>query len=233
MKMLFGFLCALLCCCAAIADDAVRELSKHLGKTPALVVVVCGPDGGDLATIGGLVEKTPWTLFCRGPVSPGMDKIRDWAREKRLLGRRVYVADDDSPSLQLAGDLADAVWVATGVEEPPPEKEILRVLHPGGVCVASGKVSIKSAQGDVDEWRQLPHRLQQPQARNATTAEMSLAALMIGSSWVRVGSVYRRRRGPGPDITLVHGNQGPRHRFGAASWQQGPQVGWGWSDVGR
>ncbi|MHC4332139.1 MAG: hypothetical protein ACYSWW_28950, partial [Planctomycetota bacterium] len=159
MKTWFGLLSALLCCSAAIAGDAVIELSRHLGKTPALVVVVCGADDGDLPTISGLVEQTPWTVFAvrhpvdsRGATSPELDKIRDWARKKGFLGGRVFVVDDNGPSLWLAGDLADAVWVAPGVDDPPSEKEILRVLHPGGVCVASGKVLIKPAQPGVDEW---------------------------------------------------------------------------------
>ena len=146
MKTWFGLLSTFLCCHAAIADDAVLELSKHLGKTPALVVVVCGGDERDLPTIAGLVEQTPWTVFCRGTPSPGLDNIRGWAREKGFLGKRVCVVDDNDASLWLAGDMADAVWVAPGVDDPPSEKEILRVLHPGGVCVASGSVVVKPAQ---------------------------------------------------------------------------------------
>ncbi len=156
MKTWFGLLSTFLCC-AAIADDAVLDLSSHVGKTPALVVVVCAGDQADLQTVSGLVEKTPWTIFCRGTASPGLNKIRDWAREQGLLGGRVYVVDDDGASLWLAGDLADAVWVAPGVDDPPFEKEILRVLHPGGVCVASGKVLVKPAQPGVDEWRHPYH----------------------------------------------------------------------------
>ena len=157
MKTWLGLLGMLLLCFAAVADDAVVELSKHLGKTPALVVVVCGGDERDLPTIAGLVEQTPWTVFCRGPASRAMDKIRDWASEKGLLGGRVCVVDDSGASLWLAGDMADAVWVAPGVAPPPSEKEMLRVLHPGGVCVASGKVVVKPAQSGVDEWRHPYH----------------------------------------------------------------------------
>ncbi len=157
MKTWFALLSTLLFCCMAIADDAVLELSKHLGKTPALVVVVCGGDEGDLPTIDGLVKQTPWTIFCRGTTSPGSAKIRDWAREQGLLGERVYVVDDNDASLWLAADIADAVWVAPGVDNPPSEKEILRVLHPGGICVASGKVIVKPAQSGVDEWRHPYH----------------------------------------------------------------------------
>jgi len=157
MKTWFALLSTLLCCCTLIADAAVVELSKHLGQTPALVVVVCGEDDADVSTIAGLVEQTPWTVFCRGTVSPGMDKVRDWARQKGLLGERVYVVDDEGASLRLAGDMADAVWVAPGIENPPREKEILRVLHPGGVCVASGKILVKPAGPGVDEWRHPYH----------------------------------------------------------------------------
>lgn len=157
MKTWFGLLSTLVCCSAAVADDAVPELSKHLPNTPALVVVVCGPGEGALPTIAGLVEQTPWTVFCRGTASGGLDGIRDWASQKGLLGERVYVVDERGESFWLAGDLADAVWVAPGVDYPQWEKEILRVLHPGGVCVASGKVVVKPAPPGVDEWRHPYH----------------------------------------------------------------------------
>jgi len=70
MKTWFGLLSVLLYCCAAMADDAVPELSRHLAKTPALVVVVCAGDEADLLTITGLIEQTPWMVFCTGTTSP-------------------------------------------------------------------------------------------------------------------------------------------------------------------
>ena len=157
MKTWFAALVAMVCCGAVMADDAVRDLSKHLGKTPALVVVVCRGDDSDLTTIAGLVDQTPWRILRRGPASPAMDKIRDWAREKGLLGGRVCVVDEPGASLWLAGDMADAVWVAPGVADPPSEQEMLRVLHPGGVCVAAGKLVVKPAPSGVDEWRHPYH----------------------------------------------------------------------------
>lgn len=158
MKIWLGLLSMMCCWGAVLADDAVPVLSKHLGRTPALVVMVCRGDEQDLATIAGLVEQTPWKILCRGAASPGMDRIRSWAREKGLLADRVYVLDDPGPSLQLAGDLADAVWVAPGAAQSPSEKEILRVLHPGGIYVVSGKSAVKPAQPGTDEWRHPYHR---------------------------------------------------------------------------
>lgn len=157
MKIWFTFLSMLLTCCTTLADNAILDLSKHLGKSPALVVAVCAGDERDLPTIKQLIEQTPWIIFCRGNTSPALDKIRDWAGEKRILGDRVFVVKDNDESLWLAGDLADAVWVAPSVENRPSMKEILRVLHPGGVCIVSGKVTIKPAPSGVDEWRHPYH----------------------------------------------------------------------------
>jgi len=157
MKTSFGLLSALLCCCTVMANDAVVELSEHLPKIPALVVVVCEGEEADVQTIARLVEQRPWTLFCKGTMSSGLDKLRDWAMEKALLGERMFVVADNSPSLWLADDMADAVWVAPAVARPPSEKEMMRVLRPGGVCIASGKVVTKPAQPGVDEWRHPYH----------------------------------------------------------------------------
>jgi hypothetical protein len=67
MRTWLGFLTTLVCCCTVTADDAVEVLSKHLGRTPALVVVVCRGDERDVPTITALVEQTPWTVLCRSP----------------------------------------------------------------------------------------------------------------------------------------------------------------------
>ncbi len=157
MKPFLALSIALVCCRAAIADEAVSALSKFLGKTPALVVVACRGDDRDLPAIAAIVEETPWTVLCRDGASPAMEAIRDWAREKGILGGRVCVADGPGESLWLASDMADAVWVAAGADLPPPEGEILRVLRPGGVCVASGKVVVKPAPPGLDQWRHPYH----------------------------------------------------------------------------
>lgn len=86
-----------------------------------------------------------------------MQKICEWAREKGCLGERVFAVDADGGSLWLAGDLADAVWVSPSAGHPPSENEVLRVLHPGGVCLASGKVLVKPAEPGADEWRHPYH----------------------------------------------------------------------------
>ena len=143
MRTWLGILSMILCGSTAIAGDAVLALSKYLGKTPALVVVVCGESAKDLPALAGIVDRTPWTVLCRGPVSPDLAKVRDWAREKGLLGKRMYVVDDHGSSLWLAGEMADAVWVMPDAKDPPSKEEVLRVLHPGGVYFTSEETVVK------------------------------------------------------------------------------------------
>ncbi len=116
MQTPLGLLGTLLCCASAVADDAAGRLAEHLGKKPALVVVVCASDEQDLPTVAGLVDETPWTVLCRTAADGPLAKIRQWAAEKGLLGERVYVVDARGDSLWLADDMADAVWLAPGSE---------------------------------------------------------------------------------------------------------------------
>jgi outer membrane protein assembly factor BamB len=157
MKTLAAFLLAFACAGLAHADDAVVELSKHLNWNPALVVVVCGEDEADLDTIREITAKAPWMLLCRGKASPAMSNIRQWAQQEGLLGGRVSVVVDDGPSLWLAQDMADAVWVSPSVKQSPSKEEMLRALRPGGVAILSDETIVKPAQEGADDWRHPYH----------------------------------------------------------------------------
>ncbi len=157
MKTGFGLLVACLCCVTASADDAVVGLSQYLAKTPALVVVVCGGEEGDLPSIAGLVERTPWTVFCRGSgvTRPGQASClgegeRIPGSPSVCRGRRRRVA--------LAGGGHGRRGVGrASVVDPPSEQEVLRVLHPGGIGVVAGRVVVKPVEPGVDEWRHPYH----------------------------------------------------------------------------
>jgi len=155
-KTWFAVLGIVVCCPGAIADDVLEELSGHLGKTPALVVA-CAESKAELATVVQLAEKSPWMILCCTTASEMTQDVRRWAGRHDLLGKRLYVIDDPVPSLWLADGMADAVWIAPGVADPPSQTEVLRVLRPGGVCIASGKVAVKPAAEGVDQWRHPYH----------------------------------------------------------------------------
>ncbi|NLS92761.1 MAG: PQQ-binding-like beta-propeller repeat protein [Planctomycetaceae bacterium] len=157
MKTLAVLLPAFLYVCTATAGDAPRDLTRHLGQTPALVVLAGGEDETCLANVKAIVAETPWMILCRGKASPAMDELREWARQEGLLGGRVSVLADDRPSLWLAEDMADAVWVSPGTGSPPSEEEMLRVLRPGGVAIVAGRTIVKPAQAGTDDWRHPYH----------------------------------------------------------------------------
>ncbi len=141
----------------AVGGDAMTVLSNRLGQTPALVVVVSGSQESDLPEISKITEETPWTVFCRATTPRHADQVRAWAAKKGLLGNRVFVVHGDGESLWLASDMADAVLVAPGVDEPPSDEEILRVLRPGGICVTWQSMFIKRRPLGTDEWRHPYH----------------------------------------------------------------------------
>jgi outer membrane protein assembly factor BamB len=109
----------------------------------------------------------------------------------------VYVVDDPGASLCLAGDLADAVWVAPGVAQPPSENEILRVLHPGGLWVAAGKVVVKPAPPGVDDWRHPYH------APDNNVVSQDRVARMPGELRFQTHPVYAAM----PNQTLIAGGR--------------------------
>jgi hypothetical protein len=199
MHTWFGLLSALLGASAMAADEVIPELSKHLARMSALVVAVCSGADGDMATVKAIVDQTPWTVFCRGAASPGMEQLRGWAREKNLLGTRVYVADDDGPSLWLAGEMVVAAWVAPGVRSPPSDQEILRVLHPRGVAVVSGRVMVKEVPRDIDEWR---HPYHEP---DNNVVSRDRVARLPGELRFQTFPVFA----PMPDQTLIAGGRIP------------------------
>ncbi|MBM4092727.1 MAG: hypothetical protein FJ276_25455, partial [Planctomycetes bacterium] len=146
------------CCGGSMAgDDVVDRLAGHLGKTPALVVFVCHGTDQDVATVASLVDQTPWKLFCRSSKPGGLERLRGWARDREVLGSRVSVVDDESMSLCLASEMADAVVLAPGVDFALYEVETMRVLRPGGLGVSPGKLIVKPKRSAVDEWRHPYH----------------------------------------------------------------------------
>ncbi len=148
--------CLLLGTCPLFADNPFEQLNTHLGNSPALVVVVCQGSQQDQRNIAQLIEQTRWTIVCQGDAEQ-IGIIRDWARNEGLLGQRVSVIDEAGPSIWLAGDMADAIWISPNLPTVPPPEEIERVLRPGGIAISSDKTSLKPIQPGTDQWRHPYH----------------------------------------------------------------------------
>jgi len=153
MRFLVGLLFVLLVTRGGSANDVVNDLSKHIPKTSALVVVVCQDDAKGLKALTSVMDRTPWVVLYRTAGTGATTRVRDWARERGLLGKRLWIVDDPGESLWLADEMADAVWVSPTRTTPPPAAEVTRVLHPGGVALVRGSARTKPAPAGVDQWR--------------------------------------------------------------------------------
>ena len=120
-------------------DAVLRLLERSLREVPVFIVdsggtVVYAPDEryvGRRLSADQLQEGEPLTL----------EGGETWT----VVPSRIILGQDileqaflrtTRGSLWLAGDMADAVWLAPDVDYPKWEDEILRVLRPGGVCAA-------------------------------------------------------------------------------------------------
>lgn len=137
--------------------DVLAQLTSHLGRAPALVVAVCGGERCELDAVVELVERTCWTVFCCVEQGAQGDAIRNWAREQGYLGHRIYVVADEERSPVLADGMADGVWALSRASEAAEQREMLRVLRPGGIAVAAGTMFVKPGEEGVDEWRHPYH----------------------------------------------------------------------------
>ncbi|HIQ20139.1 MAG TPA: hypothetical protein EYH34_02720 [Planctomycetes bacterium] len=182
-------------CQGAATATTVGGLIDHVGKGPALVVL-CDRADSDWEAVKALVAETQWTMLCCGRQSAGVDRLRHWAWEEDLLGRRIYVIDG-GPTLWLASDMADAVWVADGLEGGPSEQEVLRVLHPGAVAVFQGRVLTKPPVAGTDQWTHPYH------GPDNNVVSRDQVARLPGELRFQTYPVFA----PMPDQTLVAGGR--------------------------
>ena len=121
-----------------------RAVLEKIGNVPGICVLVGTPNESfplELARAGKL------TVSVHLADAAKVASLRKAADKAGLLGTRVYV-DQGTARLPLADNLADAV-IVTGEAE---EKEVLRVLRPGGKALAGGKTLTKPFPKGADEW---------------------------------------------------------------------------------
>ena len=83
--------------------------------------------------------------------------VRKAADKAGLLGNRVFVDDGDFSRIHLADNLAGVVTVAPSAAGSVADKELLRVLHPGGVAVIGDRRLTKPFPEGTDSWSHFFH----------------------------------------------------------------------------
>ena len=99
-----------------------------------------------------LARGSELTIYFQSPKTSDLTAVREAADEASLLGRRIFVEKGDWKRIHLATNLADAALVASSSIDAVSEKELLRVLRPGGVALLGKQRIIKPAIEGTDSW---------------------------------------------------------------------------------
>jgi len=110
----------------AILEDRPTDLAIKLARASELLIYVQLPEAKDVAA------------------------ARKVASDAGLLNRRIFI-EQGKGRTHLADNLADLV-VLRGGEGRVSQKEALRILRPGGKCVAGSKTLVKPAPQGLDAW---------------------------------------------------------------------------------
>lgn len=134
---------------ATVATSGAAELDaakvlREMGARQGLCAIV----GGDGQLALDLAKKSKLTIYLQVSSEKTAQQARDLAQKEGLLGSRVYVEKGSRERVHLADNLADAIVAM----EEVPQSEALRVIHPRGKLITSGKAISKPVPPGIGEW---------------------------------------------------------------------------------
>ena len=130
------------------ADSVVDQIGIRRG-----VCAVLGLPVGDRArAIKQAASQGDLIVYFQSPSAEEISAVRQAAEGAGLLGSQVFVDEGDWSRLHLADNIAGAVLVSPSAEGHVSQKEILRILHPGGKANLAGREIVKPVPEGVDSW---------------------------------------------------------------------------------
>lgn len=136
----------------ASAGNDAKVVLNRIGIHRGICVVVGLPEGKGATPIIDLARASELIVYFQSAAPGEVLAVRKAAEAAGLLGTRVF-ADCGAPgSIQLADNLAGAVWVAAKANDAFGENELLRVLHPQGRAILGDKTVVKPFPEGIDSW---------------------------------------------------------------------------------
>ncbi len=151
-----GLICAPNGNSPAMGDNPVYGTEKTAPQSG--IHVVLGLE--NLADVSSLLEparRDDRLVYFQSPSREETAAVREAAEAAKLLGRRVFVDEGDYSRIHLAGNLAGSITVSASAAGNIPDRELLRVLHPGGAAVALGRRLVKPFPEGTDSWSHFFH----------------------------------------------------------------------------
>ncbi|MHC4734986.1 MAG: class I SAM-dependent methyltransferase, partial [Planctomycetota bacterium] len=143
-----------------------------------------------------LAKQSQLLIYVQLPEAKDVEKARKVAANVGLYGTRIFVEKGSLKGLHLADNVADAL-VAVDKVSNISEKEVLRVLRPGGKALLGKRVLIKPVPQGVDDWS---HPYHGPDNNPQSTDQIARAPYLtqfLAEPWYC----------PMPEVTVVSGGR--------------------------
>ncbi|TKJ36475.1 MAG: hypothetical protein CEE38_11720 [Planctomycetes bacterium B3_Pla] len=156
-RLQVGIGCALLILVGSVhgADGFPEQIRSALSRIETrndICVVLGMPDVQIRPLLSEFVAERAMVAYFQSPDPDELATMRRVADERGLLGSRIFVEEGGWDSIHLADNLAGMVFVSDSAKNSVSEKELLRVVHPGGTILVGGKEIIKPSATDTDSW---------------------------------------------------------------------------------
>jgi len=127
--------------------------------SPGEVLEAIGYDRGVCVIVGDtecefvlkLASQSDLTIYTQVSETEAWEAACQKADEAGYYGTRLFIGRGSLAGLHLADNIVDAVVVFSSVVETP-EKELLRVLRPGGTVLLADRTLVKPTPEGIDDW---------------------------------------------------------------------------------
>jgi len=142
---------------AVEATSGAKEVLQRAGLEKGICVVLGLPTADGPALVVDLAARSELTVYFQTPSAAEELAVRQAAAKAGLLGNRIFADRGSWDRIQLADNLAGAIWVAPAAQAHVPRAELLRVLHPEGNAIVGQEEVVKPFPAGIDAWSQPFH----------------------------------------------------------------------------
>ena len=139
---------------SAEPDAATRSLLDQVGADSGVCVFVGLPEAGKENALVKLAEASDLLIYVQSEKPEEVAAMRKAAAATGLLGKQIWVDGGSSKSIQVAGNIADAIFVskAASGKDGPPRDELLRALHPQATAFIDNERIVKPTPEGLESW---------------------------------------------------------------------------------
>ena len=130
---------------------AMAAAFHQLTMKRGIVALIDLPAGG-VNAVHDLLAKTDLILYFQSNDPRQIMALRASADDKGVLGNRIFVAFEETSTVHLADNIADALYVSETASQRISDDELLRVVHPNASIHDRERVLRKPVPLGVDNW---------------------------------------------------------------------------------